>query len=149
MRAGVCATVALLLSSAAASGPLGVIRVVGRPVLQVGTAYRTALRTRPFVTNVATMGTLFAGSDMLAQTAIEKKTICKVDRRRLRNAAVVGSIYSGMCVPQVYKAVEALGSAMVKGAQQGKRATVLKAVMNTGALCFFGNVSNMGQCLAV
>ena len=86
---------------------------------------------------------------MLAQTAIEKKTIRKVDRRRLRNAAVVGSIYSGMCVPQVYKAVEALGSAMVKGAQQGKRATVLKAVMNTGALCFFGNVSNMGQCLAV
>ena len=87
--------------------------------------------------------------DMLAQTAIEKRAWCRVDRRRLRNAAVVGSIYSGMCVPQVYKVVESIGSAMVTGAPQGKRATVLKAVMNTGALCFFGNVSNMAGRLVL
>ena len=71
-----------------------------------------------------------------------------MDGKRLKNAAVVGGIYSGVCVPQVYRTIDKVGAAMVKGAQQGKRATLLKAGMTTAVLCSAGNGVNMGESLA-
>ena len=68
-----------------------------------------------------------------------------MDKERVKNSAIVGALYSGVCVPQIYRTIDKFGSAMVRGAQQGKRATLLKAVLTTAILCSLGNGSNMGQ----
>ena len=90
----------VLVVGADANG-LVAIRALGRPAVKLAGAYRTALKTRPLVTNTATMCGLFTVSDVLAQTAVEKKR--KLDLKRLRNAAIVGGVYAGTCVPQVYR----------------------------------------------